>query len=81
MTSESISSFAAAVSFAGEGWEKVTDLRNPQIPPAPAMRATFAVSGASPSSVPEIDPNSLGSVLALVLGSLGLLERRRLKAA
>ena len=34
-----------------------------------------------PSSVPEIDPNSLGSVLALVLGSLGLLERRRLKAA
>jgi hypothetical protein len=36
---------------------------------------------AAPSSVPEIDPNSLGSVLALVLGSLGLLERRRLKAA
>jgi hypothetical protein len=35
----------------------------------------------SPSSVPEIDPNSLGSVLALVLGSLGILERRRLKAA
>jgi len=33
------------------------------------------------SSVPEIDPNSIGSVLALVLGSLGLLERRRLKAA
>ena len=37
--------------------------------------------GADPTSVPEIDPNSLGSVLALVLGSLGLLERRRLKAA
>ena len=34
-----------------------------------------------PSAVPEIDPNSIGSVLALVLGSLGLLERRRLKAA
>jgi len=33
------------------------------------------------AAVPEIDPNSLGSVLALVLGSLGLLERRRLKAA
>jgi formylglycine-generating enzyme required for sulfatase activity len=32
----------------------------------------------SPAAVPEIDPNSLGSVLALVLGSLGLLERRRL---
>jgi sulfatase modifying factor 1 len=35
----------------------------------------------APSPVPEIDPNSLGSVLALVMGSLGLLERRRLKAA
>jgi len=34
---------------------------------------------AAASSVPEIDPNSLGSVLALVLGSLGLLERRRLQ--
>jgi len=34
-----------------------------------------------PNAVPEIDPNSLGSVLALVMGSLGLLERRRLKAA
>jgi hypothetical protein len=43
--------------------------------------ATFTVSGGSASSVPEIDPNSVGSVLALVLGSLGLLERRRLKAA
>jgi len=42
--------------------------------------ALYKVAPAS-SSVPEIDPNSLGSVLALVLGSLGLLERRRLKAA
>jgi hypothetical protein len=41
--------------------------------------ATFTVSGGSPSAVPEIDPNSLGSVLALVMGSLGLLERRRLR--
>jgi sulfatase modifying factor 1 len=41
----------------------------------------LASPASSPSSVPEIDPNSLGSVLALVLGSLGLLERRRLKAA
>ena len=39
----------------------------------------LARSGASTSAVPEIDPNSLGSVLALVVGSLGLLERRRLK--
>ena len=41
----------------------------------------LASPASSPSSVPEIDPNSLGSVLALVVGSLGLLERRRLKAA
>jgi len=35
----------------------------------------------APPTVPEINPSSLGSVLALVLGSLGLLERRRLRAA
>ena len=29
--------------------------------------------------VPEIDPNGMGSVVALVTGALGLLERRRLK--
>jgi hypothetical protein len=32
------------------------------------------------SPVPEIDKNCLGGVLAVVLGSLGLLERRQLKA-
>jgi hypothetical protein len=32
-------------------------------------------------SVPEIDPAGMGSVLALITGALGLLERRRLKAA
>jgi len=47
--------------------------------PNVGFRLASPVSG--PSGVPEIDPNSLGSVLALVLGSLGLLERRRLKAA
>jgi formylglycine-generating enzyme required for sulfatase activity len=31
--------------------------------------------------VPEIDPTGMGSVLALVTGALGLIERRRLKAA
>jgi formylglycine-generating enzyme len=41
----------------------------------------LAITVGDPSAVPEIDPNSLGSVLALVLGSLGLFERRRLKAA
>jgi len=33
------------------------------------------------SAVPEIDPAGIGSVLALVTGALGLLERRRLKVA
>ena len=33
------------------------------------------------AAVPEIDPAGMGSVLALVTGALGLLERRRLKAA
>jgi len=32
------------------------------------------------SAVPEIDPAGMGSVLALVTGALGLIERRRLKA-
>ena len=34
-------------------------------------------SYASPPAVPEIDPNSFGSVLAVVMGSLALLERRK----
>jgi len=36
-------------------------------------------SAPSESGVPEIDPAGMGSVLALVTGALGLLERRRLK--
>jgi formylglycine-generating enzyme required for sulfatase activity len=32
---------------------------------------------ASPVSVPEIDPNGLSAVLGLIVGGLGLLERRR----
>jgi hypothetical protein len=42
------------------------------------MSETLTVGGASP--VPEIDPAGMGSVLALVTGALGLLERRRLKS-
>ena len=34
-------------------------------------------SQALPPSVPEIDPGSFGSVMALVVGSLALLERRK----
>ena len=39
----------------------------------------FALAGTSFAGlpVPEIDPGSFGSVLAVVVGSLALLERRR----
>jgi len=53
--------------------------------PAFYSRSLYGISEtltfASPSSVPEIDPAGMGSVLALVTSALGLLERRRLKAA
>jgi len=54
-----------------------------------SYRSTWAPSSVShvgggfrlASPVPEIDKNCLGGVLAVVLGTLGLLERRQLKAA
>jgi hypothetical protein len=39
--------------------------------------ALAGTSHAGPPSVPEIDPGSFGSVLAVVMGSLALLERRK----
>lgn len=39
------------------------------------------VSVVASTGVPEIDPAGMGSVLALVTGALGLMERRRLKGA
>jgi len=41
--------------------------------------ANFQISDASAAAVPEIDPAGLGSVLAILGGVLGLVERRRLK--
>ena len=41
----------------------------------------LASSVSSPSGVPEIDPAGMGSVLGLVCGALGLLERRRVRVA
>lgn len=48
----------------------------------PVSYAAFAMSFGTTQStpVPEIDPSGAGSVLALVSGVLGLLERRRLMA-
>ena len=42
-------------------------------------RAALGLTG-FPSPVPEIDPAGMGSVLALLGGGLGLLERRRRRA-
>ena len=72
--------------FSGSGGQNVSNDFNTSVglfvmTDSTDQGATFTVSGGSPSAVPEIDPNSLGSVMALVLGSLGLLERRRRKAA
>jgi formylglycine-generating enzyme required for sulfatase activity len=44
----------------------------------PSLGFRLASSLGGPSGVPEIDPAGLGSVLALVTGALGLLERRRI---
>jgi hypothetical protein len=41
------------------------------------LTGSFIIAAAP---VPEIDPAGVGSVLALVTGALGLIERRRLKA-
>lgn len=41
----------------------------------------MAISATPLSAVPEIDPAGLGSVLTLLCGALGLLERRRLAAS
>jgi formylglycine-generating enzyme required for sulfatase activity len=45
------------------------------------LETGFRLAGLPSSPVPEIDPAGMGSVLALVTGVLGLLERRRLKVA
>jgi formylglycine-generating enzyme len=66
---------------ASESYYLSSSFSNSIVPSTEARRIGFRLASPVASSVPEIDPNSLGSVLALVLGSLGLLERRRLKAA
>jgi hypothetical protein len=43
--------------------------------------ASITVGDKGAASVPEIDPASAGSVLSLVMGSLAMLERRRLRRA
>lgn len=45
----------------------------------PGASITVGDTGGSPSAVPEIDPTSAGGVLSLVMGSLAMLERRRVR--
>jgi hypothetical protein len=72
----------------GEFWNGLMD--NVFIFEGAATQSQMAQIQANPNAiptiaayagVPEIDPTGIGSVLSFVLGSLGLLERRRLKAA
>jgi len=44
---------------------------------AVAMWAVALAGTSYAAPVPEIDPGSFGSVLAVVMGSLALLERRK----
>jgi hypothetical protein len=53
--------------------------QNPTFPST--TPAGWVIGTAGSAAVPEIDPAGIGSVLALVTGALGLLERRRLKTA
>jgi len=46
-----------------------------------ANGGTIRFQLASPAPIPEIDPAGIGAVLALVTGALGLVERRRRRAA
>ena len=56
-------------------------IRRPAVKVVAVALAMWAVALAGTSSatppVPEIDPSSFGSVLAVVMGSLALLERRK----
>ena len=48
---------------------------------SPSASGVWTIGTVGSAAVPEIDPAGMGSVLALVTGALGLLERRRLKVA
>lgn len=52
-----------------------------EVMPNPNWTITTASLNITSAAVPEIDPAGMGSVLGLVIGGLGMLERRRLKAA
>jgi formylglycine-generating enzyme required for sulfatase activity len=51
-----------------------------QNPTAESNLFGFRLVGSVPSGVPEIDPTSFGSALAMAMGSLAMLERRARRA-
>lgn len=68
-------------SFAGTDSTNLTDGYVASVGSGGQTRLDLVTVTAVPSApVPEIDPAGMGSVLALVTGGLGLLERRRRRA-
>jgi len=71
-----VASLGQATGYTDAAW-----IRNGSNSEVSSSRSLYGISEtltvASPSSVPEIDPAGMGSVLALVTGALGLLEQRR----
>ena len=55
-------------------------MTNGVLPVAQTLRLKSPPQASGRASVPEIDPAGIGSVLVLVGGGLGLLERRRKRA-
>jgi len=64
---------ASGVSYLGT---KESNDGGPWTDTVPQLSIMVYASSTQTRAVPEIDPTSLGSVLALMAGSLGLLERR-----
>ena len=64
--------------FFGSGAFGVSSSDSISAAPASSIYIGFRLaSPVSGSAVPEIDPNGLGAALGLIVGGLGLLERRR----
>ena len=60
-------------------WKSSTSTAGPWAVGGVLSASSFAVFATTPAAVPEIDPAGLGTVLGLICGGLGLVERRRLQ--
>lgn len=67
--------------YGGGTWNDLVSTGTFNLSTEPGNDSMFQVQPVSPPSpVPEIDPAGMGSVIAIVTGGLGLLERRRKQA-